>query len=214
MKFRPLSLALLLCALPAAAPAAAVFTETFSNPGNAEGWQGGLSLTVSQDASRLVFSAADGYLFDSVLADATASNAAFTGNFSDAGIASVSFDLLINPGSDLARAALTLTDSAGNQWDYPLVLTLGTVQSFTVPVVTSAGWTQIAGSDSFAVLLSEITGISLSFEEPIANGNPAGLSGTLDNFATAAVPEPGAALLTLPALLLPARRRRDRPANL
>lgn len=199
MKASPLITATLLAlASVAAAPAASIFSETFTS--GTSGWYSTGQLPVSESAGRLNFAPGSGpFSTEFIGADATSSGGAFVGDFTALGNITVSFDLFVASGSTVSTVALDLFNAGTNdEWQFNLAApTPGVVQRYTITLNTAppnqAGWTQVAGANSFAFIVANTTDLAIAL-----GGTGTGPTGWIDNVSIAAVPEPG----TLTAVLV------------
>lgn len=212
MKLLP-TLALLICT--GSLHAASIYTETFSNDGNTEGWfavtdattgsvlPGDIGHNPTEDI--LVFGALNYGVFYAA-ADATSSGGAFSGNYVAAQIYGVTFKMIVYFGSTVNGLFLELANyTNGVTYQHPFATPLGMDTNYAINF-DSPSWTQTTGAPvAFNSFLNDVEEVGFAF----TGDGTSNLGVGLDNFAT--VPEPSSlVLLGCAALVATTRRRRNR----
>ncbi len=185
------------------ASAAAIFTETWANPGDSRGWfigalggsgtpsyvggQVNWSLSAQQSNNFLTGFQAQG--------QSSASGGNFAGNYPAAGITGFAFDFALdsdslgNAGPPTLRILFTSTVGGFNSYwrhDFGPVALGGGLQRYVVPLEESS-WTQYLGNFAFADAIKNIGTVEVDYFR-LGNFSAYSQSGRFANFST--IPEP------------------------
>jgi hypothetical protein len=203
--------------------AAAIYTETWSTPGNDQGWfLDALGLTNSSTTTIANgevtvsnnYTSSSGWL-TGFQAQSKSTNSNFSGDFSAAGIIAASFDMAVDSDSlgttdgPVVRILFTSSVNGSNSYwlhDFDTAPTIGGGYAhFQIPL-DAQDWTQYLGSADFSDAIKNVGLVEIDY---IRMGDYPAYSQTvrLDNVAL--VPEPVGAAAAWALALLIARRRRN-----
>jgi hypothetical protein len=201
---------------------ASIFTETWSEAGNLQGWSsstlglptgtnshvvsgGAVNFTVQMGAGPFN----RGYQLAASYSVSNPSGGAFAGNLVMAGVRSVQFDFALdsdslgtaeNPGLFLFMGGVDANTGLNNYWEYrvtPPTINTGFI-TVAAPLTDSAGWVQTLGSGSFTEATQNVQTWAINYRRFQPSGPNSGFSasGRVDNFAlSTAIPEPSLPIL-------------------